>query len=83
MVKLIFSDGRQIFSTLSLKPALPSVISKRGMREDQYLEIDPVLAKAFEIVEGDEVGMAGTSDCLVGRNHLSFYFVTAFPPGCD
>lgn len=74
VVSLIFSNGRQIFSTLSLKPALPSVISKRGIREDQYLEIDPVLAKAFGIVEGDEVGKAGTSDRHVERNHLVHLF---------
>lgn len=56
VVKLMFSNGRQIISTFSLKPALPSAISKRGLRRDQYLEIDPVLARTFGIMEGDEVG---------------------------
>ena len=55
MVKLILSNGRQIYSTFSLKPALPSGISKRGLRRDQYLEIDPKFAMSLNIREGEEV----------------------------
>lgn len=55
VVKLLLPNGREVFSTFSLKPALPSGISKRGLRRDQYLEVDPVFAKYFQLQEGEEV----------------------------
>lgn len=60
VVKLLLSNGRQIYSTFSLKPALPSGISKRRLRPDQYLEIDPKLAKSLDLHEGEEVRTMGT-----------------------
>lgn len=56
MVQLIFNDGRHLMSTFSLKPALPSAVTKRGLRKEEYLEIDPLMARAFGIYdEGVEV----------------------------